>query len=110
FELGFKGVDKAPFRNPRNTDWRTFATVFSKNIRDSDEFSSVDCAFAQFLYLIQDTPFRGSYRLPNSSTVFQGEVFAIKMACDNLLRLHHSNILVVEGTSVAICVDSQAAI
>ncbi|WP_333765270.1 ribonuclease H family protein, partial [Streptomyces sp. IBSBF 2390] len=51
-----------------------------------------------------------SYRLPDTSTFFHGEVFAILMACQNLLCWYSNNLLALNNTSVAICVDSQAAI
>lgn len=54
---------------------------------------------------------RRSFRLPDACTVFQGEIFAIKMACDSMLKLHEDKLMSLHMDSkVAVCVDSQAAI
>ncbi|KMQ87436.1 reverse transcriptase [Lasius niger] len=61
-------------------------------------------------YVILDTVFRRSFRLPDYCSVFQGEIFAIKEASSILLLLQNDDCLIVKDRTVAICVDSQAAI
>ena len=57
----------------------------------------------------QDSFIRQSFRLPDYCSVFQGEIFAIYMACQKLSILSELNIIETGG-SIAICVDSQAAL
>lgn len=59
---------------------------------------------------IQDSAVKHSYRLPNESTVFQAEIYAIIMACSKLMELKDRLDWLQNGELVAICIDSQAAI
>ncbi|WP_333765090.1 ribonuclease H family protein, partial [Streptomyces sp. IBSBF 2390] len=45
-----------------------------------------------------------SIKLPNDSSIFQCEIFAIKRACDTIKALE------IKDSSIAICVDSRAAL
>ncbi|WP_333765067.1 ribonuclease H family protein [Streptomyces sp. IBSBF 2390] len=47
---------------------------------------------------------RLSYKLPNECSIFQCEIFAIRMACETIKAIG------TVGSSIAICVDSRAAL
>lgn len=54
--------------------------------------------------MVQDDGFRRSYRLPNASTIFQCDIYAIYMAA---VSIQNSPTACMK---LAICVDSQAAL
>ncbi|WP_333765062.1 ribonuclease H family protein [Streptomyces sp. IBSBF 2390] len=56
---------------------------------------------------ISGTHIRRSFRLPNECTVFQGEIYAVKLAADSILNLHSLGLLDSSTRSIAISVDSQ---
>ena len=94
---------------PERAIWRGPNPLTSFDIRIFTDGSKTETGCGAGFY-IENTNIRYSYRLSDSSSVFQGEVFAISMACATILQLHENLSHVVDGSSIVICVDSQAGI
>ena len=55
-------------------------------------------------FIIKDSFFKQSYKLSDDCSIFQCEIFGIKKACETI------KLMVTVNKSLAICVDSQAAL
>ncbi|WP_443057067.1 ribonuclease H family protein [Streptomyces sp. IBSBF 2390] len=96
--------------NNTNRDfWKTSNPLSSYNFKVFTDGSKTPNGCGAGFH-VQDTSCRGSFRLPDTSTVFQGEVFAITMACQNILNWHSNDLMILDNASMVIYVDSQAAI
>lgn len=93
---------------PNRKDWREAKPIQNyETVIFTDGSKTKDGSGAGFLVnndSLYNNMFKQCYRLPNDSSVFQCEIFAIKEAC----KFIQNNIEI--RSNIAICVDSQAAL
>lgn len=93
---------------PSRKDWREAKPIqnFETVIFTDGSKTNNGCGAGYLINndLLYSKELKQCYRLPNESSVFQCEIFAIKEACKFILS-HMEN-----SNNIAICVDSQAAL
>lgn len=88
---------------PVREEWteNSFLSEFDITIFTDGSKSEMGCGAG---FYVRDPHTKRAFKLPDDSSIFQCEIFAIDKACDYINQLE------LEGKSIAICVDSQAAL
>lgn len=93
---------------PPRTLWECNNTLEGFDIKIFTDGSKTDSGCGAGFHF-QDSNIRRGYRLPNCCSVFQGEIYAILMACKEL-KIRTDLELLETQQRIVICVDSQAAL
>lgn len=88
---------------PRRSDWSDDNLTSNFDLVVFTDGSKKDTGCGAGFY-VKNNNFKSCHRLPNESSIFQCEIYAVKMAIMTINSLYDSS------SNIVICVDSQAAL